>query len=182
MRDDLAERRLVRALRAGDADAYAELHRRYHRRLVGLAMAQGCSREAAQEVVQETWAAVVQHIGRFRGSCTLKTWIFRILINAARATSRREARALPLSAVTPAGDDDLLDRANGPGERVVELDTVRRLRAAIDELPDVQRRVIVLRDLRGWSSAEVCDELAISEANQRVLLHRARARVRRDAA
>jgi RNA polymerase sigma-70 factor (ECF subfamily) len=180
--DELGERRLLRALRAGDADAYAELHRRYHRRLVGLAMAQGCSREAAQEAVQETWAAVVQHIGRFRGSCTLKTWIFRILINAARATARREARALPLSAVAGDGGDDVLDGSTEPGERVVELDTMRRLRAAIDDLPAAQRRVIVLRDLRGWSSAEVCEELAISEANQRVLLHRARARVRRAAA
>ena len=182
MTDELAERRLLRALRAGEADAYVELHRRYQRRLVGLAMAQGCSREAAQEAVQETWAAVVQHIDRFRGSCTLKTWIFRILINAARATARREARALPLSAVMADGEDSVADRTTGPGERVVELDTVRRLHAAIDDLPDAQRRVIVLRDLRGWNSAEVCRALAISEANQRVLLHRARVSVRRAAA
>jgi RNA polymerase sigma-70 factor (ECF subfamily) len=73
---------------------------------------------------------------------------------------------------------DVLDGATEPAERVIELDTVRRLRAAIDDLPAAQRQVIVLRDLRGWSSGEVCDELAISEANQRVLLHRARARLR----
>jgi len=176
--DELAERRLLRALRAGDADAYAELHRRYHRRMVGLAMAQGCCRESAHEVVQETWTAVVQHIQGFRGGCTLKTWIFRILINAARANVRRESRLVPLSAVTPEGEDSLLDGAPDPGERVLQLDSVRRLRSAIDDLPAPQRRVIVLRDLRGLSSVEVCNELAISKANQRVLLHRARARVR----
>jgi RNA polymerase sigma-70 factor, ECF subfamily len=178
MTDELAERRMLRALRAGDADAYAELHRHYHRRMVGLAMAQGCGRESAHEVVQETWAAVVQNIHGFRGSCTLKTWIFRILINTASARVRSESRVVLLSAVTPEGEDGLLDHATEPAERVIQLDRVRRLRTAIDGLPLPQRRVIVLRDLRGWSSDEVCEELAISEANQRVLLHRARARVR----
>ena len=169
---DLDERRLVAALRAGDPNAYEELHARYDDRLVALAMSHGCSRAVAQEVVQDTWSAVVRSIHGFQGRSSLKTWIFRILVNAANAQVKRERRVVPLPVVEQPA------RSATPHAQVVWKELLARVRAAIEALAPAQRKVIVLRDIQGLSSEEVCEHLKISEGNQRVLLHRARSSVR----
>jgi RNA polymerase sigma factor (sigma-70 family) len=169
---DLDERRFVAALRARDPSAYEELHARYGERLVALAMSHGCSRAVAQEVVQDTWAAVVRSIDGFQGRSSLKTWIYRILVNAANALVKRERRVVPLPGVEQPAT------AATPHEQVLWKELIARLRAAIEALSPAQRNVIVLRDIQGLSSEEVCDHLEISEGNQRVLLHRARSSVR----
>jgi len=169
---DLDEYRLAAALRAGDPAAYEELHARYDGRLLALAMSLGCSRAVAQEVVQDTWSAVIRSIHTFRGHSTLKTWISRILVNAANAQVKRERRVVPLPVVErPAV-------AGTPHEQLVWKELLARLQTAIESLAPTQRKVIVLRDLQGLSSEEVCEHLEISEGNQRVLLHRARSSVR----
>jgi RNA polymerase sigma-70 factor (ECF subfamily) len=175
----LEERRLLRALRAGDEAAYAQLHDLYDGRLVAVAMSHGCSRAVAQEVVQETWAAVVRHIHAFEGRSTLKTWIFRILINAANAQAERERKTVPL----PSENVVDLDRARSrrtiaPEDQLVLKETIEHVHAAIECLTPIQRNVITLRDVHGWTAEDVCGELGISKGNQRVLLHRARAHVR----
>jgi RNA polymerase sigma-70 factor (ECF subfamily) len=169
---DLEERRFVAALRAGDPSAYEELHGRYGERLVALAMSHGCSRAVAQEVVQDTWAAVVRTIDGFQGRSSLKTWIYRILVNTANAQVKRERRVVPLPVV------EQPTVAATPHEQVLWKELLARLRAAIEALSPAQRNVIVLRDIQGLSSEEVCDHLEISVGNQRVLLHRARSSVR----
>jgi len=174
----LDEHRLLRALRAGDEAAYARLHESYDARLLSLARSLGCNHAGAQEVVQETWAAVVRNVHSFEGRSTLKTWIFRILVNTANAHVRRERRSLPTDNVVA------LDTARSnapvlqPDERLIWKETLSELRAAISTLPPGQRNVITLRDVQGLSPADVCTELGISYGNQRVLLHRARAQVR----
>lgn len=178
----LDERRLLRALRAGDEDALADLHARHHRHLVALAVRHGCSAAAAEDAAQETWAVVMHRIHRFQGRSTIKTWIFGILDNVARAHARRERKAVPVSAV----DENVIDLAEArgrvappqPDELVVWRETLAELRGLLATLPPAQRRVLVLRDLKGMSAEEVCTHLGVSEGNQRVLLHRARARVR----
>jgi RNA polymerase sigma factor (sigma-70 family) len=169
---DLEERRFVAALRAGDPSAYEELHARYGERLVALAMSHGCSRAVAQEVVQDTWAAVVRTIDGFQGRSSLKTWIYRILVNTANAQVKRERRVVPLPVVEQPAT------AASPHEQVVWKELLARVRTAIEALSPAQRKVIVLRDIQGLSSEAVCDHLEISEGNQRVLLHRARSSVR----
>jgi RNA polymerase sigma-70 factor, ECF subfamily len=181
----LDERRLLRALRAGDERAYAELHERYDARLLALAMSRGCSRAVAQEAVQETWAAVVRNIHAFEGRSALKTWIFRILVNAASAHAKRERRSIPLSGVP--GNVVELDEARRAvalpaDEQLIWKETVGNLRAAIASLSPAQRNVITLRDVHGWSPEEVREHLGLSEGNERVLLHRARTHVRRSLA
>jgi RNA polymerase sigma-70 factor (ECF subfamily) len=178
----LDERRLLRALRAEDESAYAELHERYDARLIALAMSYGCSRAVAQEAVQETWAAVVRNIHAFEGRSALKTWIFRILVNTAAAHARRERRSIPLSGV--AGNVVELDAARRasalpPDEQLIWKETVGKLRTAIESLSPVQRNVITLRDVHGWSPEDVRAHLGLSEGNERVLLHRARTHVRK---
>jgi RNA polymerase sigma-70 factor (ECF subfamily) len=178
----LEERRLVRALRAGDESAYAELHERYDARLLALAMSHGCSRSVAQETVQETWTAVVRNIHAFEGRSALKTWIFRILVNAAAAHTKRERRSIPLSGVPDnVGELDEARRSSAlpPDEQLIWKETVGKLRAAIASLSPTQRNVITLRDVHGWSPEEVREHLGLSEGNERVLLHRARTHVRR---
>jgi len=181
----LDERRLLRALRAGDERAYAGLHERYDARLLALAMSYGCSRVVAQEAVQETWAAVVRNIHAFEGRSALKTWIFRILVNAATAHAKRERRSIPLPGVP--GNVVELDEARRAvslpaDEQLIWKETVGKLRAAIASLSPVQRNVITLRDVHGWSPEEVREHLGLSEGNERVLLHRARTHVRRSLA
>jgi RNA polymerase sigma-70 factor (ECF subfamily) len=177
----LEERRLVRALRAGDEEAYATLHRLYDARLADLAVARGCSRAVAQEVVQETWAAVVRNIHSFEGRSSLKTWIFRILVNAAGAHAQRERRSVPLSPEVVVDLDGVRNRrlALPADEHVVLKETVEHVHAAIGELTPSQRNVITLRDVHGWTAEDVSGRLGISRGHQRVLLHRARSHVRR---
>jgi len=163
------------------------------------------SRAVAEEVIQETWIGVLQGLDRFEGRSSLKTWIFRILLNRARTRAQRENRTIPFSALTtasetdePAVDPDAFapPGARYPGgwltppaewdtlpeERLLSWETRQHVDAALTTLPAAQREVITLRDIDGWSANEVCDYLGISEANQRVLLHRARSRVRRELA
>ena len=193
--------RIVAALRAGDERVFRELVERYHASLIRVALMYVRTRAVAEEVVQDTWIGVLQSLPRFEGRSSLRTWIFRILANQARSRAKREARSVPFSAL--AGDDDASpavdpDRflpadhpavpghwaspprswAARPEDELLGRETRERISAAIDALPAAQRTVISLRDVEGWSSEEVCDLLAISEGNQRVLLHRARSKVR----
>jgi RNA polymerase sigma-70 factor, ECF subfamily len=192
---------LIAALRAGDADGFATLVDLHSRAMVRVAMAYVPSRAAAEDVVQETWIAVMRGIDGFEGRSSLKTWVFRILTNVAMRAGARERRSMPFSALAaaedtgePAVDPDRFLTADHelfpghwaimparwptPEEDLLAGETREVIAAAIAELPVAQRTVIALRDVEGWSSEEVCDALEISAGNQRILLHRARSRVR----
>jgi RNA polymerase sigma-70 factor (ECF subfamily) len=199
---DAAEQRLVEQLRAGDETAFAELLDCYHNALLRLAMSYVSCRVVAEEVVQETWLAVVQGIDRFAGRSSLKTWIYSILMNQARRRGQREARSLPFSALASPnmeGDEPAVDpsrflpagaewpghwaapppsRGESPEERLLADETRALISQVIDGLPPNQRAVITLRDVQGLSSEEVRNILQVSDTNQRVLLHRARSKVR----
>ncbi len=200
---ELDDRELCAALRRGDEAAFAQLVSRYHAPLRRLALTYVRSAAVAEEVVQETWLGVIRGIGSFEERASLKTWIFRILANTAKTRAQREARTVPLSALAPLSDDEdgpavdpdrFLDQQHErwpghwasppsrwdelPEEHLVGRETLDTLRRAIDALPPAQRQVIVLRDVEGWEAEEVCTLLGLSEGNQRVLLHRARSKVR----
>jgi RNA polymerase sigma-70 factor (ECF subfamily) len=154
----------------------------------------------ADEVLQDTWLGVINGIARFEQRSSVKTWIYRILMNVARTKGSRESRAVPFSAVGGEATDEpsfSTDRFHPPGTRnanhwsappepwdeqpqswLESEETVDRVRAAIEALPPNQRTVITLRDVEGWSADDVCNLLDLSQTNQRVLLHRARAKVR----
>ena len=199
MQDDDA--RLVAALSRGDADAFAALVDGHSRAMIRVAMAYVPSRAAAEEVVQETWIAVMRGIDRFEGRSSLKTWIFRILTNVAMRSGARERRSVPFSALAraedigePSVDPDrflpadhelfpghwaiMPTRWPTPEDGLLAAEIREVIAAAIAELSPGQRTVIALRDVEGWSSEEVCEALEISAGNQRILLHRARSRVR----
>jgi RNA polymerase sigma-70 factor, ECF subfamily len=191
----------VAALRRGDADAFATLVDRHSPAMIRVAMAYVPSRAAAEEAVQETWIAVIRGIDAFEGRSALKTWIFRILTNVAMRAGARERRSVPFAALAeaentgePSVDPDRFlpaDHALFPGhwaimptpwptpeEGLLAGETREVIAAAIAKLPAAQRIVIALRDVEGWSSEEVREALEISAGNQRILLHRARSRVR----
>ncbi|HEX2045414.1 MAG TPA: sigma-70 family RNA polymerase sigma factor [Gaiellaceae bacterium] len=197
------DERLRLALVAGDEQAFAALVDRYGAALLRFAGVYVRDRAVAEEVVQETWLAVLQGIGRFEGRSSLKTWIFRILANRAKTRAEREGRTVPFSALAEPGDEGdgpsveperFLDASHPqwpghwasfpsswseiPENRLLSSETLGCIRAAIEELAPAQRRVILLRDVEGWPAEEVCELLELSEANQRVLLHRARSKVR----
>ena len=163
---------------------------RFHMPLLRLASTFVPSRAVAEEVVQDTWLGVVRGIDRFEGRSSLKTWLFRILVNRARSTGVRERRHTP---VDPERTPAVPPERFGPNghwidppapwgddieERIVARETVERISAHLVELPEAQRQVVVLRDFELLPAAEVCDLLGLSEANQRVLLHRGRSRIR----
>jgi RNA polymerase sigma-70 factor (ECF subfamily) len=185
------------ALRRGDEAVFAELVRQHQALMLRVAARYVRNRTLAEEVVQETWLGVLNGLDRFEGRASVKTWIFRILVNRAISRAQREGRAVPFSSLggedpdEPAVDPDRFrpqdDRWAGgwkrfpdplPEERLLARETLDLIEAAIGELPERQHLVIVMRDIEGWSSGEVCQALSISEANQRVLLHRARSKVR----
>lgn len=183
---------LVDRLRDGDEEAFVALVERYHVALVRLARAYVPNQAVAEEVVQDTWLGVMRGIERFEGRSSFKTWLFRILVNRARSTGERERRSVPLDvgdhepAVDPARFNAGGTWAEPPApwtdeveDRLTAIATVERIRAALEELPPGPRQVVLLRDVDGLSSAEVCTVLSISEGNQRVLLHRGRSRIRR---
>jgi RNA polymerase sigma-70 factor, ECF subfamily len=191
------EEALLAALRGGDEQAFAALIDRHHASMLRVARSYVATREAAEDVVQETWLGVIKGLDGFEGRSSLKTWIFRILVNRARTRGQREARSQPFSAVSPVGKEPVVDPArfydtgrwagfwsapptlHSPAEQqVIATEASQQLLAAIGQLPDSQRVVITLRDVQGLSASEVCDLLDISEANQRVLLHRARTKAR----
>jgi RNA polymerase sigma-70 factor (ECF subfamily) len=197
------ESRLIESLRRRDETAFATLVDRYHATLIRLAQLYVPDRAAAEEVVQETWLGVLKGIDRFEGRSSFKTWLFRILTNTAKTRGVRDSRSLPFSALfdaetepfEPAVDPNRFRPADAPQwpgnwleppgawgehpeERLLSRETLACIRSAIEALPPAQREVITLRDIDGWNSAEVCNALGISETNQRVLLHRARSKVR----
>ncbi len=171
----------------------------YNASLLRVALIYVATRAVAEDVVQETWIGVLNGIDRFEGRSSLKTWIFRILTNIAKTRGQRERRTVPFSALErpdavpeAAVDADRFlppDHERWPGhwasrpepwpeERLLAAETRAVVERAIDELPPAQRAVISLRDIEGWSSEEARNALGISETNQRVLLHRARSKVR----
>lgn len=180
------ERELIDRLRAGDEEAFAALVREYHSSLVRLATAIVGSRSVADEVVQETWLGVVRGVERFEGRSSFKTWLFHVLVNRARTAARKERR----TDVLPG--DDVPERFDASGawaappvpwsDRVDDRLTAERLvplvRDAMEQLPDMQRQVLILRDVEGLSAHDVAVLLGVSDGNQRVLLHRARSKVR----
>jgi len=195
-----ADAELTAALRAGDERAFMRLVEQLGPPMLRVAMLFVSSRAVAEEVVQEAWLGVLTGIERFEGRSSLKTWIFRILTNTAKTRGQREGRSVPFSSLGDASDDEPsvdpdLFFSDGrwaghwmsapqrwdavPEHRLVADETVDVVRRAIAGLPASQQTVISLRDVEGWGAEEVCDVLEISEANQRVLLHRARARVRK---
>lgn len=193
----------LQALRNGDETAFASLVNRYHASLLRLAMAFVPSQAIAEEVVQETWIGVLEGLSRFEGRSSLKTWIFRILTNQAKTRGVRESRSVPFSPLGNEGDDPQAPavdpsrfqssgywidhwasppnswEAKTPERLLLSKECGQQMEKAIEALPPTQRQVLVLRDLDELSSEEVCNILGISETNQRVLLHRARSRVRR---
>lgn len=190
MEDDHA---LLERLRAGDEQAFEILVDRYDTALRRVARSFVRTETSADEVVQETWLGVVSGLAAFEGRSSLRTWIFRILVNRARTRATRDARSLPFSALETDEGPAVEPAAFGADGRWVSaprrLDTDpetgllgaelrRQLRQAVEGLSPDQRAVITLRDLVGLSATEVCDLLELSDGNQRVLLHRARARVR----
>ena len=197
------EQLLVQALRERDEAAFERVLDRWYSAMLRTAMVYVGSRARAEEVVQETWLAVLGGIDRFDGRSSLKTWIFRILINRAKTSATREARVVPLSSLgrgqsdddaggTPYPADPLhgcppdaeplfcgsASMARNPEDWLLSEELREHIEAAMETLPPKQREVIVLRDVEGWTPGEVCNTLGISESNQRVLLHRARVRVR----
>jgi RNA polymerase sigma-70 factor (ECF subfamily) len=189
--------RLVERLRAGDEPAFMELVDRYGRQMLAVAQLYVSNRTAAEEVVQDTWLGVLTGIDRFEGRSSLKTWIFRILTNQAKTRGVRERRQVPFSSL--AQDDDRAEAAvdalqfdatghwfnapqsfsSQPEERLLSAEIMDVVRETIATLPTNQRTVITLRDVEGWDADEVRDLLDVSDVNQRVLLHRARTKVRK---
>jgi RNA polymerase sigma-70 factor (ECF subfamily) len=188
-------------LRAGDEQAFRELVKCHDRAMRRIALSYVRTPSVADEVVQETWLAIIQGLGRFEGRSSLKTWMYRILVNRAQSRGVREQRTTPFSSLSADDDengptvdpDRFLPAGHAaagywsvtpsrffelPEERMLAEETSALVAAAIEKLPDRQRRVITLRDIEGWDADEVCEGLELSAANQRVLLHRARAAVR----
>jgi len=177
----------VDALRAGDEAAFVSLVRLYHPRLLRFAETLVPTRAVAEEVVQDTWLGVIKGIHKFEGRSSLRTWLFRVLVNRARSAGAREPRNIPLHDVDPlegrfAANDHWRDPPETWSDRVdsklVAEQVAARVRACLLQLPATQRQVITLRDLEGLDAADTCELLGVSVANQRVLLHRARSRVR----
>ena len=192
---------VVAALRRGDEAAFAWLVDQHHARLVRLALRYVADASTAEEVVQDTWLQVLRGLARFQFRSSLKTWISSILLNRARTRAKRERRSLPFSdawlqlvargepAVDPdrffgpadpatAGRWSSAPRGVAPDERLLAAETQEIVQRAIAVLPLAQREVITLRDIEGWPAADVCNALGLTETNQRVLLHRARSKVR----
>jgi RNA polymerase sigma-70 factor (ECF subfamily) len=197
------DRRLVAALRAGDETAFMMLVERYRPAMLRIARMYVSTAAVAEEVVQDAWLGVLRGLEGFEGRSSLRTWIFRILVNIAKTRGQREARSVPFSSVwspdperEPAVEPDRFLPTDHerypwhwasepsswdtlPESRLLSKETIAQVAAAIERLPPNQREVIRLRDMLGWSSQEVCNALDLSETNQRVLLHRARSKVRR---
>jgi RNA polymerase sigma-70 factor, ECF subfamily len=193
---------LLRAVREGDEGAFQQLVSCYHGPLMRLARSFGASTAVAEEIVQETWLGALQGLDRFEERSSFKTWLFTILKNQARQRAVREKRSVPFSCLGAAEDDDgdgpLLDPSRfqtGDGKypgnwtsvprpweeptlRLASIEAREKLREAMTALPPRQQVVVALRDVEGLDSDEVCELLEISEANQRVLLHRGRTALR----
>jgi RNA polymerase sigma-70 factor (ECF subfamily) len=191
---------LVTRLRNGDEAAFQSIVARYHGTMIAVARSHVKSNDVAEEVVQEAWLGVLNGLDRFEGRSSLKTWILRILVNTALTRSGREARSIPFSSLVPADEEEPAvepERFNPsgaaypghwtayprdwrrlPADSLLRRETLGVVKRAIEELPDAQRTVITMRDVAGFTAEEVREALDVSDSNQRVLLHRARSRVR----
>lgn len=198
-----AESALLSALRRGEAQAFNQLVAQYHNSLVRIAQMFVDDPVIAEEVAQEAWVGVLRGLARFEERSSLKTWLFTIVSNLAKTRGKREKRSLPFSAFDNYDQD--IDEPVVPQERfrgaddpypghwaikpapwhtdpvsqALSREMHSHLDAAVAHLPEQQRTVITLRDIEGWTPEEVCNALGIAETNQRVLLHRARSKVRR---
>jgi RNA polymerase sigma-70 factor (ECF subfamily) len=194
------EANLVTRLRNGDEVAFESIVSRYHQTMIAVARSYVKSNDVAEEVVQEAWLGVLNGLDRFEGRSSLKTWVLQILVNTALTRGGREARSVPFSSLIPAEEEEPLvepERFRPPGAafaghwaryphdwRTLPIDallgreTLDVVKRAIEKLPDAQRTVIAMRDIAGFTAEEVRKVLEVSESNQRVLLHRARSRVR----
>jgi RNA polymerase sigma-70 factor (ECF subfamily) len=193
------EQALLERLRAGDERAFEALVERHYSTMLAVARHYVSSRAVAEEVVQEAWLGVLQGLDRFEGRSSLRTWILRILVNKAKTRGARDARTVPFASLAPVGEEPAVDpeRFRGPDdpfpghwraypsnwqrlpeETLAERETLDVVLATIHQLPPPQRLVITMRDIQGCDAAEVCEALDVSEGNQRVLLHRARNKVR----
>lgn len=190
---------MIAAIKRGDEDAFVDLVRTHNDALLRVARTYVASMSIAEEVVQDTWLAVIDGIDRFEGRSSLKTWLFTILINRSKARGSKESRSSAANMLGEgAGPSVPSDRFQStdkifanhwtpanypvplslPEDNVVMEETMKVVVAAVRKLPTAQRRVIVLRDIEHHSASEACALLQITEANQRVLLHRARSQVR----
>jgi RNA polymerase sigma-70 factor (ECF subfamily) len=190
----------VERLRAGDEDAFMMLVEQHQAMMLRIARMYVSSQAVAEEVVQDAWLGILQGLPKFEGRSSLRTWMYRILANTAKTRGVREGRSQPFSALvdpdaSPSIPESWFQRAGDPSpgswstlpsdwrgvpeDRLLAGETIRVVREAIDSLPPVQAEVIRLRDVLGWTSEDVRNVLDLSETNQRVLLHRARSRVRR---
>ena len=198
----LDESRLIASLRAGDEAAFVTLVERYNAGMIRVARMYVRERSTAEEVAQEAWLGVLRGLDGFQARSSLKTWIFRIVLNCARARAGREQRSIPFSAAGEAlieGAEPAVDSSRfrgrddpyhggwvsfppswgqAPEQRVLSREVRQLIGAAVDQLPPAQREVVVMRDVQGWSAEEVCQVLRVSESNQRVLLHRGRSKLR----
>jgi RNA polymerase sigma-70 factor (ECF subfamily) len=182
MDDDV---RLVERLRAGDESAFVELVHQYQARLLRLAEVTVGNHAIAEEACQDTWLALIKGVERFEGRSSLKTWLFRVLLNRARTSASREQRA-------GRPDDEAVERFNANGawaeppvpwsdrvdDRLVAERLAQRVHELLPALPEQQRQVVLLRDIEGLGPGDVTELLGITDGNQRVLLHRGRARLR----
>jgi RNA polymerase sigma-70 factor (ECF subfamily) len=190
---------LLARLRSGDEEAFHTLVERHYGSMVAVARTYVSSRAVAEEVVQDAWIGVLKGLGGFEGRSSLATWIMRIVANIAMRRGGAEAHSVPFSSLAPEGEEAAVeperfrgptdgfpghwraypgDWASLPEERLLGRETLDVVRRAIDELPAAQRTVITLRDIHGCTTDEVCTALEIAAPHQRVLLHRARSRVR----
>lgn len=180
---------LIGRLQAGDEAAFAELIRRHHQPMVRLARSYVPSQAVAEEVVQETWLAALRGLRSFEGRSSVKTWLYRILLNRARTAGLVEHRQTPVEDPELAVDRSRFDEegswSNPPVPWVEEVDDrvraeamTKTIRVAIDQLPSAQRDLVTLRDVQGMSAAEACEIMGLEQGHQRVLLHRARSRLR----
>ena len=187
-------------MRQGNEAAFSQLIDRYHPSLVRIATLFVRDYDVAEEVAQETWIGVLRGLDRFQERSSFRTWLFGILANQAKRRGERERRVIPFSALTrpPDGEDPAVDpdRFFPPGAEyagywcsppahwdmpeaaLLSAEARQEIERAIADLPPNQKTVITLRDVEGWDAAAVCKVLGLSETNQRVLLHRARSRVR----
>lgn len=194
------ERELLERLRGGDERAFEALVERHYPTMLTVARHYVSSRAVAEEVVQEAWVGVLKGLDRFEGRSSLRTWILRILVNTAKTRGARDARTVPFASLAPQGEEPAVEpeRFRGPDdpfpghwraypgswhrlpeEVLADRETLDVVLATIHQLPPPQRIVITMRDIQGCDADEVCEVLDVSEGNQRVLLHRARSKVRR---
>jgi len=184
-----SEEELVARLRAGDEEAFTALVAEHHKALVRLARAFVRDEAAAEEVAQETWVALLDGLDDFEGRSTLKTWLFRVLVNRARTRAKRAGREIPFDVQEDEAHPDesrlsgkFWRLSEGPrGWSEADIDNKRVLeivRREVERLPEAQRAVVIMRDIEGLDAKEVCNVLSIQETHQRVLLHRGRAKLR----